>query len=143
MSEQKHTWEQELFEKQRERDILEAQEKRKRKIYKEILEYFSKRGLNMTPTEAVFMRREIANVIEANKQLQHGDLNSVFPMWEAMARFFWNYYGINFDEYLRESYKGKNSLKEGRKRVEELFTLIREKYRPEKEELERRDDEQK
>ncbi len=117
-----------------ENPVGEQQEflERQREIYQDILNFFHRYGFELTPAEAVYLRKVIIEVLQENKKTE-SDMEKVAPVIEARARFFWGYYGINFGDYLQKTQVRDGEYRADRKAIEDLFKLIKIKYRPEKE----------
>ena len=100
--------------------------------YQDMLASFVRHGFELTPAEAVYLRQLIKECIEQNRKEDPLDNKSGFDnvdiLLEVVERFFWNYYGINFEEsFINVKSKDKKQVEE------DLFRYIQEKLRKDRE----------
>ncbi len=129
MSENKPTWEQQLFNEQRDGELKEEDQETCLKFYKGILKHLKRCEFEPTPAEAVYIRKLVAEVWNENKTSSPNATTTPKILWlEVIHRFLLDYYGINQEDYM-------SGIKEeyGVQAIKDLFRLIKEKYRPERE----------
>lgn len=108
-----------------------------KKFYQYVLEFLTKRKFNVTLAEAVLLRQIVKDVYinepkergkylkETGKDPMSSTTNKLF---ETLGRFFLQYYGINFLEYI-------DSMKEEYREdaIKDFFKYVQEKLRNDRE----------
>lgn len=115
-------------------DNVEFEEEVK-KWYQEILADLKSGGFEITPTEAVFLRKTIRDVFNQNERIIKDSKKSgkksmdvMFAYPEIFSRFFSQLYGIDLHAYYK-NIKPEDSKKATR----DLYEYVQEKLRKDKE----------
>lgn len=98
--------------------------------YRDAKEFLLDFGLELTPAEAVFLRKEIRDVLFNNGKIkdehEFNEIGIHAPYTEAISRMLNVLYGIDTQAFY---------LAYGSKKFPELMRLVKEKYRPEREKI--------
>ena len=100
-------------------------EKIVQKRYQHVLEIFKRYDFDITMAESSLLRETTRKTLGEVAQLEKNNKNPNFYIdQEIICRFFWYYYGINFNEYLKLT-----KLEYQEKAVKDFFQHVKEKLR--------------
>lgn len=101
-------------------------EKKVQEFFKDTINDFKDKKYEVSPAEAIFLKQMVRDIINENDTIRKNyektgkenmDLMPIYP--EIKERFFIHYYGISYDEYMRQNKDRLGSLE--RKKAEEDF----------------------